>query len=211
MQFIRDPSLVLYVPLYKLDGNPIISEDSYGHKCTITSGPLWSPRGHIFDGSNDEVVCGTNNALSITTEDFTFLVWSRLDTTGSHRVVIGGSTTDAPHLFSRSNETILLSKPSIANAPIASTTMPINRWVFWGCVFDSYRTTNNCEYIFNGLSDGIVTFDQNFGALTNNIGVGNNAGAWHWNGLIGEVAIYKRKLTRQEWQDIYIKTRWRYQ
>ena len=41
MGFIFDPSLVLYLSLWKLDGDSFMSKDAYGHLCTVT-GALYS-------------------------------------------------------------------------------------------------------------------------------------------------------------------------
>ena len=50
--FIFDPSLALYLPLYELDGASFVSRDAYGYLCTIT-GASWKLRGYKFDGVDD--------------------------------------------------------------------------------------------------------------------------------------------------------------
>ena len=54
MDFIFDPSLVLYLPLGQLDGTSFVSQDAYGHLCTVT-GTVWGSRGRYFDGADDLV------------------------------------------------------------------------------------------------------------------------------------------------------------
>ena len=207
--FILDPSLALYLPLRRLDGASLKSEDAYGHLCTVT-GAQWRPQGRYLDG-DDHIVCGTNPALSITTGDFTLIIWAYLDTIGSHRCMFGGSSTDAIHLFSRNNEAILLSKPSTANAGAAKTSMPKDTWVMIGVTFDSHSTSNNVRYFFNGVTDGIATFNLDFADYTNCIGAGNNAASWHWSGYLGGAWIYNRALSATEIAHIYSVTRRRYQ
>jgi len=46
--FIFDPSLVLYLPLYQLDGWAFMSRDAYGHLCSVT-GAKWTPQGRDLD------------------------------------------------------------------------------------------------------------------------------------------------------------------
>ena len=59
MDFIFDPSLVLYLPLYQPDGASFASRDAYGHLCTVT-GALWTPQGRTFDGADDIIDLGNN-------------------------------------------------------------------------------------------------------------------------------------------------------
>ena len=54
MNFIFDPSLVLYLPLYQLDGASFVSKDAHGHLCSVT-GALWRPNGRWFDGTDDTI------------------------------------------------------------------------------------------------------------------------------------------------------------
>ncbi|MBI2851406.1 MAG: hypothetical protein HYX80_10305 [Chloroflexi bacterium] len=63
MDFIRDPSLMLYLPLYKRDGGAFESHDGYGHPATV-SGALWRPGGRYFDGIDDKVNLPDVPALS---------------------------------------------------------------------------------------------------------------------------------------------------
>ena len=62
--FISDPSLVLYLPLYQLDGTAITSKDAYGHLCSVT-GVTWRPDGRCFDGVDDEIDCGNGSSIQI--------------------------------------------------------------------------------------------------------------------------------------------------
>ena len=66
MNFIYDPSLVLYLPFYQLDGASFMSKDKHGYPCTVT-GALWRPDGHYFDGTDDKIVVPDAASLDITT------------------------------------------------------------------------------------------------------------------------------------------------
>ncbi len=204
-----ESGLVLYLPLPEMVGTSLVSIDDNEHTITLT-GTSWTPTGRSFNGSTDEILCGTDASLIFTTGDFSLVIWAYLDTIGSHRVMFGGNTLDAPHLFSRSNEAVLLSKPSTANAGAADTAMPEDTWACVGCSFDNSEATSNLIYYRNGVADGTVNFDQDFADYLNSIGVGNNAGSWHWSGSLGEVWIYNRILTSVEMLSIYNATSWRY-
>ncbi len=73
-QFVLDPSLELYVPLWKRDGAEFISDDKHGHLCTAI-GALWTPSGRAFDGADDylSVANTVNQILSLTA--FSTVTW----------------------------------------------------------------------------------------------------------------------------------------
>ena len=76
MNFVFDPSLVLYLPLYEMDGASFASRDAYGHRCTVT-GALWRPNGRYFDAVNDGINCGTGSNLNLgnTMDKYTMTAW----------------------------------------------------------------------------------------------------------------------------------------
>ena len=67
MDFIYDPYLVLYLPLYQLDGSSFASRDAYGNPGTV-AGALWRPQGRFFDAIDDVLDCGNGTSLQITEE-----------------------------------------------------------------------------------------------------------------------------------------------
>jgi len=206
--FILDPSLALYLPLHRLDGTCFKSGDAYGHLCTVT-GALWRPYGRYFDG-DDHIVCGTNPALSITTEDFTLLIWAYRDTDGAHNAMLGGTSLDAPNFSVKTGGNVYFAKPSLAQVK-ADTTIDLDTWTMLGVTFDSHSTSNNVRHFFNGVTDGISTLDLDFADYMNCIGAGNNTTSWHWSGYLGEAWIYNRVLSAVEIAHIYRVTRRRYQ
>lgn len=64
--FIRDPSLVLYLPLYQLDGVKFADRSAYGHLCTVV-GASWTPEGRILDAVDDNINCGNGESIKPTT------------------------------------------------------------------------------------------------------------------------------------------------
>src|SRR3990167_5915362 len=57
-EFGLDPSLVLYLPLWKKDGSSFMSDDAYGHLATVT-GATWGSQGRTFDGVDDLIEANT--------------------------------------------------------------------------------------------------------------------------------------------------------
>ncbi|GAG96548.1 unnamed protein product [marine sediment metagenome] len=87
--FSFDPSLVLYLPFYDLDGVSFASKDHYGRLCTAT-GALWLPNGRYFDGVNDRVVLASAlNEVSVG-HPFTILLWVKIDA-GADGVIFANS------------------------------------------------------------------------------------------------------------------------
>src|SRR4030042_2091010 len=89
MDSILDPSLVLYLPLPKLDGASFISGDACGHPI-VNSGAFWTPRGRSFDGIDDLIDCGGSPAFD--SQQYTLTCWFRTtasspDTDIGHRPV----------------------------------------------------------------------------------------------------------------------------
>jgi len=211
MDFVFDPSLVLYLPLYQLDGASFVSKDARGHLCTVT-GALWRPNGHYFDGTDDYIECPFPASL-VGNKAFTVELWlkaTRISHTSSQTFFSMGT--------SNANEAFLI-----------EVTTPNTDWNsvgFWGNGKDTNVEvlTNNYEHIVATYDLATVIFYQNttptdigFAGATPNLtaGVvrlcrqlpafGNYAQA-----IIPELRIYNRALTPQEIQHNYLATKWRY-
>ena len=85
MDFIVDPSLVLYLPLYKKDGSSFVSGEGYGHLGTV-SGALWRPNGRYFDGVDDKINLPDVSPLSPTSQ-ITLEAWFNPARTNTGRVI----------------------------------------------------------------------------------------------------------------------------
>ena len=85
MNFIFDPYLVLYLPLYELDGASFMSKDAYGHLCTVI-GALWRPNGRYFDGIDDRIDLG----IALLGNANTLEIWARrFDATDTDQALVG--------------------------------------------------------------------------------------------------------------------------
>lgn len=211
MDFIFDPSLVLYLPLYKLDGASFMSKDKHGHLCTVT-GALWTPHGRSFDGVDDYVNCGSNESLDITGV-ITIEAWIKPSDVDTEQYFIrhGVYGVSTGYLLGTSgkrlqgtfgNGTSGLLKRSAANS------IPtVDIWYHAVVTLNSIKV----HYYVNGVpKDHDSDFDGTFD--------GSNAEplyivyypSYYFSGLIGEVRIYNRALTQLEIQHNYLATKWRY-
>ena len=210
--FIFDPSLVLYLPLGKLDGASFMSKDAHGHLGTVT-GALWTPRGRDFDGTDDYVDCGTDIFMAATfASGFTLEAWLNVDTLDDdHQAAISikgrlelgvYATTDKAYLFVYDGvgEYWILGDSAISTSQwyhIAGTWDGTTTKIFVNGVQQADTKTTNAPAI--DVSRAIT------------IGAHYNGTARNLDGLIAEVRIYNRGLIPLEIHRNYLATKWRYQ
>jgi hypothetical protein len=214
MNCLNDPSLVLYVPLYELDGSPVISKDSYGHLCTVT-GAQWTPTGRNFDGINNKILTLTIPAFALSSS-FTIEMWVNLDVSvpAQHQwgVEISHGGGERLGLCARRNITgnRVGSYNTVTSAwTMADSALTPGAWCHSVAVF----VVNDKEYFYlNGQSDGSPGFTAIpvWTGGTAEVYIGNNAASNPLKGLIGEVRIYNRPLTLLETRQNFLATKWRY-
>jgi len=210
--FISDPSLVLYLPLYQLDGTAFTSKDAYGHLCTV-NGALWRPGGRHFDGLDDEIGCGNGSSMQIGGA-ITIELWGQFEGyTGSFRQVVwkrfydaGGEQGWQIYLNSSSNTVHMLRWLDGVAAGVDSTFTPDE---FIHIVF-TYDGANQRLYIDGNLA-AVPTADTSTVKTATDLLIGANPGAGYVGGTIGELRMYNRALTPLEIQHNYLATKWRYQ
>ena len=209
--FIFDPSLVLYLPLGKLDGASFMSRDAYGHLCTVT-GALCTPRGRDFDGTDDYVGCGTDIFMAATfAGGFTVEAWLNVDTLDDDyqaaisikgRLELGVyATTDKAYLF-------VYDDPGSCWV-LGDSAISTGRWYHIAGTWDG--VTN--KIFVNGVQQA-DTDTSNVPALDVSraitIGAHYNGTVRNLDGLIGEVRVYSRALSPLEIQCNHLATKWRY-
>ena len=207
--FIRDPSLVLDLPLYKLDGASFMSKGAYGHLCAVT-GALWRPNGRVFDG--DDRISVANVASLNITGTITVEAWIKPDSGMSTSRSIVIKTGPTPYYFYGLR--IVGSKFRMVVA--------IDGTIYTAGADANYTAATWTHLV--GVYDGsevllyIDTVEQaDSPAVSGAIDVGNGVltiASWqtseYFEGYIGEVRIYNRGLTPLEIQHSYLATKWRY-
>jgi len=205
MDFIFDHSLLLYLPLYELDGVSLMSKDAYGHSCSVT-GAIWTPRGRNFDGLDDYASINNwdNSRLGDT---FTIEMWVRSDDLSARQYAIGMSSWGANVFYLRTETSQKLSFSVYGGSEMqTSSTLDADQWYH----IVVQVVGGKAQFYLNAIADGSPTTGHNAsGSYTLCIGKGH--GENEWDGLIGEARIYNRALTPQEIQHNYLATKWRYQ
>ena len=211
MDFVFDPSLVLYLPLYQLDGASFVSRDAYGHLCTVT-GAVWRPNGKYFDGTDDEIDCGNHPSLDITTA-ITIEVWLNLSNLNDRTLIgkmesIAGGRQCALQIDTNGYRLILRKDDDATwiNLTNGNSSLQTNTWYHIAASWDGV----NVRYYLNGQADGSPSASGTMLSTTTNVRLGRNQNdSSYLNALIGEARIYSRALSREEIQHNYLATKWR--
>ena len=221
--FIFDSALVLYLPLYKLDGANIASQDARGYLCTVT-GALWTPSGRDFDGVDDRITIGTLVTTVLNgTSAITILAWIKNDDlpgVGALRPIWESRVFDVAGIQLTLVEG---SKIRFGGRSVSTDAFQYDETV----TYDTTGTWRQVGVILDfandlviGIIDGleVVSKAVTFANTTYTIGspdandtIGANAGATvFFNGLIGEVFGYNKRVFPPEYQRLYLETKWRY-
>lgn len=211
MDFIFDPSLVLYLPLHELDGVAFQSKDAYRHPCTAT-GAIWRPTGRYFDGTDDYIAAGNHTAINnCKTVEAWFqstrasteqgIVSRYLDNTNRWLIVIRASDNKIKMFHPPASNYIIQSDNAIGGD---------GEWHHMAVTYDGTLQM----YVDSYLQASTSTYDPLGEGDGGTVHIGtyfyNSATTGEFRGLIGEVRVYNRALTPLEIQRNYLATKWRY-
>ena len=220
MDFIFDPSLVFYLPLYQLNGASVMSEDAHGHLCSVT-GALWRPNGRYFDGTDDLIQANTVANNGLFGGAHTLIAWARLAAWGANREIIAGGRTDVTSEYSMigyTNADKFVANNDLAGAPAGNQVLSSKtyandaNWHFLTSVVDADGHIN--QFVVDGIAEGSDSSNNLDLSTLNKFYIGQlpwtSANVNPWQGSIGEVWVYQRELTPLEIQNLYLTTKWRY-
>lgn len=212
MDIIFDSSLVLYLPLYEMDGASFKSRESFGHLCTV-NGALWRPKGRGFDKSDDVVSAGAIPAFNVGTGDLSFLVWFNADNVTDTQAIFRNRTGENAYAWGSyigGGAVYAHWRNGAGSIKAQSVPIVVNTWYCLAGV----RQSGNVYGYLNSVSMGAAVSgaDMNLAAhLEAPLGAHNTPYQGFFGGLIGEVVVYNRALTPAEIQRNYLATKWRYQ
>ena len=212
--FIFDPSLVLYLPLYEIDGASIMSRDAYGHTCTV-NGAIWGITGRTFDGTDDYIVL-PNAAFLPGTGDFSLEFWFKVpDTSAGTQVIFdSGSGVEFGNVFLAfdTNGKIIFEINDSSGAIALTSTTAWDDDAWHHCVLSATRSANAVLYVA-GVSDGTLDISGDLLTISNaqlrRIGTRLDS-ALDLTGIIGEFRVYHRALSAGEIQHNYLTNKWRF-
>ena len=213
--FILDPSLILFLPLYRLDGASFMSKDAYGHLCT-NYGSIWTLQGRSFDGVDDYVNCGNKPSLNIT-DAITIEVWIYWVGVTSYGILVDkmGSGSSAGYCMYayKTDDTLHFHLTTNVQSTDDETSANTLTHDTWHHVVVTYDGAAKRFYIDGVLSrtvsprTGLIAH-----TLTDPVTIGRRLNYnYLFKGLIGEVRIYNGASTSIEIQHRYLATKWRHQ
>lgn len=225
MDLRYDPNLMLYLPLYELDGASFMSRDKHGHLATVT-GALWRPQGRWCDGIDDLITIPEHALLNFGTGNFTLVFWYKCQGTfGTYGTwyqalfyKAAGNIENNPGwaLYTHGGDTNLTFVVKVAGQALqgfGAISFPIDVWVQGAVTVSRVGTDMTVLPYSNGVAGSPTTATVN-GSLDNTAslkiyqGVNTLQGA----GVLGEAWLYKGlALSTPEIQRNYLATRWRYQ
>lgn len=206
--FVLDPFLTLYLPLYELAGSSFMSKDAYGRLCTATGANL-TLGGRRFDGVDDIITVPISPTLKAS-GPFSIVCWVKITSyqDGFAGIIlnINGYSDFACRLMVRQSDLAPLAQVHIGGASQnvlgALTTSGVFNHLAY--VYDGAN-----EYWFTNRQQGTLyarTGTPNTG--NTNIIIGKGAAAiYHLGGTIGELRIYNRALMPLEIQNDYLATK----
>ncbi len=215
--FIRDPSLVLYLPLWKLDGNSIRSEDAYGHSCVVT-GAVWGIQGRSLDGISNKISVSVNSVFAPGANNFTVIFWLKRNGNDAAVDVIGIRPNAAG-----TSGWILTFQAGAGNLESYVSTIAGGWDLAMGVFLEPIADLTWTQIILERVGASLNLYQNTIAnATTVNLGAGvidNPAGLFigacgdgtrATKCFIGEVEYYNRALSAPERQNLYLATRWRY-
>jgi len=222
-EYILEPNLVLYAPLWKRDGASFMSDDHYGHSCSVT-GAVWTPQGRSFDGTDDYINCGTSAAFNATTE-LTLIAWvAPADVTpASTKMIIAKYNTNGDQrsweleLRTDGKLGVSFGDPSDGtyegrvDSDVAVFTTD-NEWVYVAMSFHSGTVVlyKNGSLISSHTVSGAVP--ASLFVSTTPVFIAFREGYNRYlAGKVGDCFIYNRALEPSEIHQNYLATKWRYQ
>lgn len=214
-EFIGDPSLVLYLPLYKLDGATITSKDAYGHTFTATN-TSWRPAGRYFGGADylRKAVANFQSADSAGS----IIAWFKASATAYLIASADEATTNFYLTLGTGANGIFVQQKNNDAIDVVEGDTPLNdnAWHLGAVVSNGTAWALYHDGIADGLTVGGGANSGDWFADTTNRdsivvgGLKRSDFATPLTGYIGDVLIYNRALTPLEIQNIYLSTKRRY-
>ncbi len=211
MNFIFEPSLVLYLPLYGLDGASFMSRDAYGHLGTVT-GALWRPDGRFFDGVDDKITIPHSAGLNVD-DAITVELWVKPDDLTGSNGIISKLYGTAPYWgmwFSGGNLRWEVKDATTAdNTTTGGSLFSVDNWYH----IVATQVAKDAKIFVNSIVEKEETLTESMSETNNSsdLELGRLPGGFNLGGIIGEARVYTRGLTTQEIQHNYLATKWRYQ
>ena len=204
----RRDGLVLWLPLYRLQGGSIYSEEGQRHLCTVI-GAIWGSQGRILDG-DDKITANTVAAGGFFGGAHTLIGWAKLAAWADNMEIAAASKSDLTAysfigydgaLKKFTCHTCKTAAENIVNS--SGTYNNDTSWHFVAATIDADGHINH--FIVDDVDMGSKSTFTNDLSVIDEFRVGSlYAATNYWRGTGGEVMVYNRELTVTE--IAYIRT-----
>ena len=222
MDFIFDPSLVLYLPLYQMEGASFMSKDAYGHLCTVT-GALWRPNGRWFDKIDDIITVPAVTSLANLfdgggTIDIIFKIASVGESNAGY---LWAKNTNTHYLHFRDeaagNVKLQFNQmfTGISGWRSSAADISLNVTHHLSIEYNNSLPTNDPNILLDGEAYAVTQVATGTGTRADDsagvLVLGNSPAKTNTtDGTISEMIWWNRSLTLSERLNIYLATKWRY-
>ena len=180
-----------------------------GNDGTLTNGPTFDAGNGgsiVFDGSNDEVICGNDASIQIT--EGTISAWFSANNGNiAYRGII--AKQNAWGLFVYDDELVTY---SWGNSARRGTGIDVGNGAWNNAVMTFTETvgspSNNAKVYLNG--NLVLTTTVKHSNQTATLQIGEANAGQHFSGKISQASVYNRALTADEVRQNYLATRGRY-
>jgi hypothetical protein len=198
-----EKGLVSYWSFNDIKGKTV--KDDWGHNDGAIQGPeiVKGRYGNAltFDGKDDYVICGNDASLNIT-DAISIMAWVYMESVGTYPTVVSKSGANWGYIFEFLTTTgkinLYLDKANPSWANVAQTGVQLKEWTYLAATYDG----KTLQYYFNGNPDGTYSNIPGGQIASNQDNVhigGRKVGEPHYfNGIIDEVCIYNRALSKDE-------------
>jgi len=216
MDIMRDTNLVLFLPLYELDGVSIRDKSAYSRICTVT-GAAFQSQGRLFDGADDQID-GGNIGQPLHTVEMWLNPLKQITPASSGEAVVRLSSAYGAAFGSTTgliaNETLAILETSGGGARRTAITNFNFETRFYHIVFAWNIEQSRYDCYINGEPQTVVAAPNGHVPLITSdsfILARREPSSNTWgNILCGEVRAFNRPLDYPEIQQNYLATKWRY-
>ncbi len=209
-EFILDPSLALYIPLWKRDGATFMSDDQYGHLCTANGAP-WGIQGRLLDGIDDVITVPNATSLQFD-HKLTLIAWIKPTSFPAIASIIFSKQNHTDYALSINNAGSAIMQLNAADrATTAAGLIVANNWYFIVGTYDDSLASANVTISVNLAGTVTADYTTAINASINDLLLGNNAtNDRDFAGIYGEGIAFNRVLSVGEQAYIREATKWRY-
>ena len=210
----HDPNLVFYADLAKHDGAAFMSDDAYGHLCTVTTA-TWTLDGRDFNSASPDYIeiPASSTQLNFTSGDFSMVARINIDDLTALRWVFtrGITGVDGWAFFVRNTGTIEFRTNQTAGGAFQTTTSTAGDITTGSWFTIGFSRSGAVAKVYKNGVDVTNVSGTHVNPLTSartaKIGIDDDKLASPYDGKMEYLMVYNRALSELEHMNIYQATK----